>query len=186
MVATKLTTVEELELMPAADKSFELIDGELFEMSPAGTTHSIVTARLNKSLSRYTDNNVGMQVWISDSGFILRRNPDTVLVPDISLLTDEQVDSLTFGSEGFTELAPAIAIEVKSPSNRESEIAGKVSIYLAAGVTEVWWVRPHEKQVWVHCQDRAPIIFGGDETMTRSELLPGFQLSISSLFRQDN
>lgn len=114
-------------------------------------------------------------------GFALRRNPDSVLVPDLSITTDVQLKAMTEDVGTFSLVAPLIAIEVKSPSDRESQIARKLAIYLESGIEEVWWVRPERKELTVHRPDSAPAHFATGDTFT-SPLLPNFGLRVNELF----
>ena len=88
----------------------------------------------------------------------------------------------SLNSKGFARFAPVIALEVKSPDDRESQIARKLAIYLAAGVAEVWWVRPAERTVTIHRPESVPRTFANDDTFNGSSVLPGFELSLSELF----
>lgn len=182
MVATKLMTIQELAALSADDRFYELIDGELIEMSPAGSTHMLVVSRLLESLILYASSRTGIRVLSGDGGYILSRNPDTVLVPDITLVTNDQVRSISAVGDQFAMTPPTIAIEVKSPSDREAQIARKLAKYLSAGVQEVWWVRPRERQISLHRPDRAPEIIEHGETLVGGDFLPGFEPPLSELF----
>lgn len=180
MVATKHMSAKELESL-GEDSRMELIDGEPFEMSPTGQHHTVVSARISRQLTRYSLDRPEYHVWGNEGGYLLKSNPDTVLAPDIAVLTEEQVNKLPHQSNAFIPLAPALVAEVKSHSDRESVIARKLSIYLEAGVQEVWWVRPQEGQMSVHRPDRAHEIVATDQTFTGSDVLPGFSLSMPDL-----
>jgi Uma2 family endonuclease len=182
VVAAKLMTIEELEALPDDDRFYELIEGELIELSPTGIRHGDVVSLLVQALNVYAANRSDIRIWIGETGYVFGRNPDTVLAPDIAILTKAQLEATPRTSDRFNEVVPAIVIEVKSPSNREAEIAKKLGIYLAAGVKEVWWVRPNEQQMMVHRQDRAPVTFNVSDMLGNSELLPGFELRLSELF----
>jgi Uma2 family endonuclease len=181
MVATKQVTVEDLENLPE-DLRVELIDGELIEMSPTSLDHVVITSRIVLFLNVYEAERRSIRSWVGEGGYIFRRGPDTVLVPHISIVTKAQLRGLKLGQRGMINVIPTIAVEVKSPSERESHIARKLSIYLESGVREVWWVRPDDRQITVHRQDEAPLAFSGDAVMERPDILPGFSLSLVELF----
>lgn len=180
MVAATLMTASELEAL-GAEARIELIRGEPIEMSPTGARHTLISSRLSQQLTRFAFAHPGFHVLGNEGGYLLGANPDTVLAPDIAVLTDEQFQSISFDSDGFIPVAPALAIEIKSPSDREPAIAKKLEIYLTAGVREVWWVRPLEGQMTVHWPDRAPEHIAADQTFTGSDVLPGFSLSMPAL-----
>lgn len=180
MVATKLLTADDL-LALGEDARIELIEGAPVAMSPAGIQHSFVASRLVRTLILFSMAQPGFRVLTGGGGYLLGRNPDSVLAPDIAILSEEQMQSLNPGSDTFIPVSPLLVTEVKSPSDRESDIAKKLAIYLEAGVREVWWVRPQEGQMSVHRPDRAPEIVATDQTFTGSDVLPGFSLSMPDL-----
>jgi Uma2 family endonuclease len=180
MVATKLITIEELVEMEQDDE-WELVEGEIEPMSPAGPVHMMVVSRINEALVIHLHAAGGAKLITGDGGFAMKRNPDSVLVPDLTVMTDEQISALMTGTGTFTGQLPLIAIEIKPPSDRESLIAKKLSIYLESGVQEVWWVRPERQTVTIHRPDSAPEQFTGHETLT-TPLLPDFALPLHELF----
>jgi Uma2 family endonuclease len=122
-----------------------------------------------------------VQVYGGEVGYVIRRDPQTVLVPDLAIVTEAQAGELRSAGDDFAPFAPRMAIEVKSPSDRESKIALKLALYLEAGVQEVWWVRPETRQVSVHRPDAAPRVLEVDQAL-ESAKLPGFRLDLSALF----
>src|SRR5829696_5717600 len=185
MVATKSMRAAEL-LSLGDDAHFELIEGEPIPMSPTGVLHMAVVSQLTLLLSIHTlqvQETDAFKVWGHEGGFLLRSDPDTVLAPDIAILTREQLRAVALTSNDYCPVPPALAIEVKSPSDREADIARKLAVYLAAGVREVWWIRPLAGQITVHRPDHAPEIYGSDEPFATSDVLPGFTLRIADLLR---
>ena len=62
-------------------------------------------------------------------------------------------------------------------------MARKVAEYLAAGSRRVWVAYPSRRSVTVHRDDGATLTYTGDEVITDEELLPGFSLPLSEIFR---
>jgi Uma2 family endonuclease len=181
MVATKLVTAEELLEMPEEPRT-ELIEGVVVEMSPAKGGHGVVVQRLTASLVIYLRQQPIAELWSDgQTGFFVGRNPDSVLVPDLAL-TSLDGGRHSMDEDHFVETVPFLVVEVKSPSERESSIARKTALYRAAGVREQWWVRPQQRQVWVHRDDRAPLILEGDAVLASDDLLPGFRFPLGDLF----
>jgi Uma2 family endonuclease len=180
MVATKLMTADDL-LALGEDARVELVDGEPLAMSPTGPQHTLVVSDLVRSLILFSAAHPGFRVCVGEGGYLFGRNPDTVLAPDIAILSDVQIQSVNTSSDSFIPISPLLVIEGKSPSDRESVIARKLAIYLEAGVQEVWWVRPQEGQMSVHRPDQAPEIVAADQTFNSSDVLPGFSLSMTDL-----
>jgi Uma2 family endonuclease len=74
-----------------------------------------------------------------------------------------------------------IAIAVKSPSDREAEIARQLGLYLEGGAQEVWWVRPAERTVAIHRLDDPLELLRSGDTLT-TDALPGFALPLAAVF----
>ena len=183
MVATsteRLVTADELLDYPD-DYRCELIDGVVVEMSPAGYDHSMLIGELNEALVEYNLRaNIG-KVWGADGGFILRRDPDTVLAPDLTIIPLELARRPPMGTRGYAPLPPLLAVEVKSPGDDECRIAQKTEIYLDAGVRELWWLRPSQSTVTRSTPGGDVVVFGYGDTLT-STALPGFELALVDLF----
>lgn len=178
--ATRLVTADELLDFPDGYRC-ELIDGVVVEMSPAGYDHSMLIGELNEALVMYNVRAKIGKVWGADSGFLLRREPDTVLAPDLAVVPPELARRPPKGTQGFAPLPPIVAVEVKSPGDDERRIVEKTRLYLEAGVRELWWVRPSKRTVTRSTPDGDVAVFGDDDTLT-STVLPGFALPLVDLF----
>ena len=174
-------TVEDLIKMPG-DVRCELIDGELVELGLTQEAHVVVTSRLNEELVVYfrSHREIGA-LWVGEGGYIVRRNPDTVLAPDLSIVGVDQLRGRGPQGTGFLTFVPVIPVEVKSPSDTEARIARRLARYLEAGVSEVWWARPAHQTITVHRPDGAIDLLRVGDTLT-SHLLSGFRLALSDLF----
>ena len=180
MVATRLVTASELESFGEDDVRRELLEGELVEMSPTGAGHWVVTSRLLLSIADYLKENPVGYLWGAETGFIIQRDPDTVVSPDIAITPADHRRKPTIDDKGYVTELPILVIEIKSPTDREAQIARKLGLYLAAGVPEVWWVRPQQRQISVHRPDAATetIVDGS----LQSPRLPGYQFGVWDLF----
>src|ERR1700753_3022100 len=89
---SRLITAEELWAMPDNGGHFELIDGQLRElMSPSNSEHVIVIMRLSRRLANHVEENDIGHVFGAEGGFIVSRDPDTVLAPDIAYVSHANV-----------------------------------------------------------------------------------------------
>ena len=75
-------TADELIHLPRGKCRYELVKGELFEMPPAGGRHGSVAMRIGILLGSHVMRNRLGEVFAADTGFIVRRDPDTVRAPD--------------------------------------------------------------------------------------------------------
>jgi Uma2 family endonuclease len=76
--------------------------------------------------------------------------------------------------------APAIAIEVISPSNTAAAIDLKTELYFQHGAREVWRFYPKTRHVTVHEPGKSHDV-GRDEILT-TPLIPGFTLNVREVF----
>src|ERR1051326_2805440 len=120
-ITTHLMTAEELLNLDDDSHRHELIKGELLTMSPVGFPHGAVTMSLSALLYLHVKaNNLG--VLVSEVGFKLENDPDTVLAPDIAFITR---DRLGITTPGFCLGPPDLAVEVMSPGDTKAEVIRK-------------------------------------------------------------
>lgn len=124
-------TAEELLQVSIPGKRVELVRGVLVVREPAGLPHGRIMLNLARRLAEYVETNGLGQVYVGDTGFTLARGPDTVRAPDIAFLRRERVPDPE--PAGFPDMAPDLAVEVLSPSNRPSEVLAKIADWLNAG-----------------------------------------------------
>lgn len=159
----------------------ELVDGEVTTMPPAGFEHGRVEALVAHRLMTFVgDGRLGVVV-TGDTGFILARNPDTVLGPDVAFVRTDRLPPTEMRAR-FAEMAPDLAVEVVSPSDRASEVAEKVTRWIGAGVRLVWLVYPARRQVEVHRAGGMTRVLEGDDTLDGGDILPGFAVPVADLF----
>jgi Uma2 family endonuclease len=112
----------------------------------------------------------------NDSGFVTRRNPDSVRGPDISFYGYDQFPPGPMPSR-CTDTVPRLVIEVLSPSDSWSDMLEKLSEYLRAGVTIACVVDPQTETVQVFYADRAPVTLSGEDELKLPEVL-GAEFSV--------
>ena len=65
----------------------------------------------------------------------------------------------------FFDGPPILAVEILSPSDRESEINEKVDLYLEAGTAVVWLVDPHLRTITIVRPDAPPRLVAEPDTL---------------------
>jgi Uma2 family endonuclease len=178
---TQLTTAEELLAMPRDGFRYELVEGELKRMSPAGHNHGRIAMRLAIPLGKFiADNNLGA-VYAAETGFKLKSDPDTVRAPDVSFIQQERVQEVG-DAEGFWPGAPDLVVEVNSPGDRVGEVEEKVQEWLNAGARLVWVVSPRLRAVTVYRSLTDIRTLTEKDTLDGGEVVPGFQFPVAELF----
>jgi len=152
MVTTQLMTAQDLWRMGEAAEHAELVDGEIVQMAPPSGEHAIVQLQIGSRLLKFVDEHHLGQM-LGEAGFILSRDPDTVLAPDLAYVETTRLPSdLT----RFLALAPDLAVEIVAPGNSPGEIERKVAVYLQAGTRMIWVVYPRQRQIVVHTPRPGP------------------------------
>ena len=89
--STALMTAEEFMNLPDDDLRHELINGEVIAMPLPKLPHGRAAMRLGGPLVNFvSDHDLG-EFFISEVGFQLTWNPDTVLGPDLSFISKERL-----------------------------------------------------------------------------------------------
>ena len=104
-----------------------------------------------------------------------------MLAPDVSFVS---YDTLTTGDvpASFLELAPDLAVEVKSPGDSNREVREKAEQWLAAVTSVVWVLDPDDRTATVYAPRQAPQVLTEAESLTGGDLVPGFQVAVRELF----
>jgi Uma2 family endonuclease len=179
-VDRKLMTAEELLLLPDDGMRHELIDGELRTMAPAGAEHGHSAGPIHGHISRFLFDHPIAYVWAAETGFLLRRRPDRVRAPDVSVLRLERIPPEGV-PRGYFPGAPDLAVEVVSPGDTASEVLDKVDDWLRAGARAVWVVYPSPVRLFVHRADGSVQQLGPDDEVDGDEILPGFRMRVRDL-----
>ena len=178
MVATKRISIEEFASL-TRDGLWELIDGEPLAVTPSSDRSGWVSGRIFSRLERFVDaNNLGW-AFPAETGFILFENRATVRSPDAAFVRRDRLSGLT---DRFVPLAPDLAVEVLSPSDRMTDALGKVTMYLQAGVQSVWLVDPLERTVTVFRPDAALKLLAEGDILDGGDVLPGFSVPVADIF----
>ena len=180
MSTKTLLTSEDLWKLVADGSRYELSQGELVPMTPAGMRHGGIVIKLGRLLGSYVaEKNLGLVC--TEVGFRLRRNPDTVRAPDVAFIARKHLSAEEI-PEKFADFPPDLAVEVLSPEDAASELLRKVEEYLNAGVPLLWVVDPATRTVTVYQSLQNVKILSSDEELSGAEAVPGFQCKVSELF----
>lgn len=177
---TKLTA-EELLGLTDDGKRYELVEGELREMAPAGARHGRVAMKLASRLDRHVEiNRLGM-VLAAETGFRISRDPDTVRAPDVSFVAKERIPS-EGPPEGYWELAPDLAVEVVSPNDPAVQVQSKVQMWLESGVRLVWVVYSDTRAIMAYKSLKEITTFTAEDTLDGGQVVPGFECAVAEIF----
>ncbi len=167
-------------------KRNELIDGVHYVTPSPRFSHQEVVGRLHLAIGNFlaTRRHLGRIIL---ARFDVVLSDYDVVEPDLLFLSGDQQSILT---EANVQGAPALVVEVLSPSTRRRDEGIKRTLFDQKGVREYWLVDPKNCRVSI-CRRSAdgsfPIVStlsaAADEQI-ETPLLPGFQLSMSELFAE--
>jgi len=164
---------------------YELIEGELVEMSPTGEEHGDIASELNMRIRLFVKEQSLGRVTAAETGYVLWENPagkNTVLAPDVGFMSKSRLSSTR--SSKFVQGAPDLAVEVLSPTDSYPKTLKKVNLFLKYGTRIVWIVDPKDKTVAEHRPNTEPEIFDVSDTLNGGDVLPGFTLSVKDIFSE--
>ena len=181
VLTTKVYTAEDLWAMPG-DEPWEIWDGELRTVPSSGEEASGVAAQVLVSLGIYLRANKIGHVTGADGTYILLRDPDTVVVPDVAFVRWDSRPEGQSRSAKYGPVRPDLAVEVQSPSDEPKDMAEKRRLYARAGVPLLWWVDPAKRTVTVYRLGREPFVLTETDALDGGEVLPGLRIPVAEIF----
>ncbi len=184
-IREKRYTVDDLraieQLSENTDRRFELVEGVIYEVAAAPSpTHAYISGEIFSAIRNYVKQHQSGFAFGDSVSYTLAG--DYEFIPDASFIAKERQPTLP---EKFL-IAPDLAVEVVSPSNRPREILDKVESYLRYGARLVWVVYPDERVVDVYrlADDGSLNLRKVDceSTLDGGEVLPGFKLAVREIF----
>lgn len=176
-------SADELFALPADGFRYRLIEGELRQMAPAGEEHGRTISPIAYYLYGHVKSNKLGATYGAETGFILARDPDTVLAPDVAFVSAARASELR-AHRGYAPGAPDLVVEVVSPGDSAHEVEEKVLLWLNAGVKMVILVHPRTRTVTVYRSREQIRILDEHDTLSGEEVVPGWQLPIHLIFEQ--
>lgn len=181
-VQQKRMTYSEFEAFTAApenrDRNFELINGEIVEVSPT-EQHATIAATIAGEIYAYLKQHSIGRVGVEPRHKI----PDdhhNALIPDVAFTSTERL--LPIVKRGAVPQMPDLAVEVKSPDDSSLALRAKAIYYLNNGSSMVWIVYPDQELVEIYQPDTDVQILTAKDTINGGSVLPGFTLAVRDVF----
>jgi Uma2 family endonuclease len=182
--AKKLMTVDEfwdfVHRPDNQDRDFELIRGEVVEVSRPTKPHGAVTLNVALELGLYA-RGVGRGYLVTESGVVLEEDPGTVVGPDVAYYTDaNRFEDL---HPKWGDIPPVLVVEVSSPNDRPGRTNAKIQEYLTNGVKIVWQVDYEERNVTVYRPNQNMEVIREGGELTGGDDLPGLSIKVADIFK---
>lgn len=178
----KLTNADYMAMTPPAipGPRYQLINGELIEMSGATLAHQVFLFQLSAQLVIQV-NALGIGE-IFGAPYDVHIDLFNTYQPDLLYVSNERRHILDrLGATG----APDVVVEILSDSTRRRDLNEKLPVYAANGVREVWIVDLDEAAVSIYGGNGTTLIpvktFGTTDTLT-SDALPGVAINLGPIF----
>ena len=165
---------------PSDDVLYEVVDGVYVE-KPMGLIENAIANILVERLRPFCrDNRLGlavMEVLFEIPGSNNDRKPDVAFVSFARWAADRPLPRVN-----AWPVAPDLAVEVVSPTDKAFDIISKVHEYFAGGVRQVWHVYSHTEQVFVFDSPTRVRVLGRGDELTAEPVVPGFRMPMADLF----
>jgi Uma2 family endonuclease len=179
---TYLLTAEEYMALPDSfDGPTELVKGVLVTMPPARPRHGELCARIAYLLQRFLEDHPRGRIVTNDSAMVTERDPDTVRGPDVAYYSYERAPKGPL-PDGLLPVSPDLVFEVRSPSDRWSEIHVKIAEYLQAGVQTVCVLDDEAKRIHAFHAEHGAQAFELNADFALPETLGEFQVPVRRFF----
>lgn len=183
--STHRLTYRDFVRFPDDGRRHELIDGKHYVTPSPAIRHERLYMRLVKALMDYVEVHPIGELFGSRADCVM--SLFDVVVPDLLLITNDQAEIIT---KKNVRGAPALVVEINSPSTKLRDRRQKRDLYARAGVREYWMIDPGANTVTVFrrtADGEFPMVATlcattGD--ILTSPLLPGFGLELSNYFRE--
>ena len=159
----------------------ELVDGMLVEKGMGYNESDLALALAGYLRAFVIPRNLGLT---TGADGMMRLFPGLVRVPDIAFASWDRIPGRRRPSTPIADFAPDLAVEVRSRSNTDAEMARKRREYFDAGVRLVWEVNPIARLVAVHDNPERSILLDTTRTLEGGQVLPGFALPLADLFAE--
>jgi Uma2 family endonuclease len=141
-------------------------EGELIVMTPAGNRTGNKEGYIFRELDFWVEregNGIAL-----NSNIAVSFADGNIRMPDAAWLSSDKWNSLTQKQkDGFLPVCPEFIVELRSPSDRISQLEAKMEFWMSRGAQLAWLIDPQRKLAMIYRSGREP------ETLLEPEFLHG-------------
>lgn len=155
--------------------------GELIVNPPTGGESDSRNASIIARLVLWAESYGGMY-YGATAGFVLPNG--AIKSPDAAWIEQSRYEALNPQQrEGFVPLCPDFVVELRSPSDSLSMLQDKMQEYRENGARLGWLIDPQNQRVEVYRQGRGVEFLEQPQTLSGEDVLPGFILPLTRIWR---
>ena len=178
MATGTLLTIQQFDELPVKEGVlYELNGGELITVTEPMPRHNRVRDTIARLMGNFLEERRLGAVFV-ETGYQL--TAETVRIPAVSFMPADRMHDVDLDKR--IQGAPALAVEVVSPTDMAEELNQKVRQYLAAGVNVVWVFYPKVREVQVFRAGGGVSVLHEPEVLDEPDMLPGFSLDLKRVF----
>ena len=157
-------------------------EGDLIVMTPVGGESSHRNLRIATALALWADEDGTGTAFDSSAGFLLPNG--AMRSPDASWVLNSRLARLRAEEKrGFVPLCPDFVIELKSPSDRLSDLQTKMEEYRANGARLGWLIDPEAHRVHLYRAAERVVLLDRPTAVPGDPELPSFLLNLDRVWR---
>jgi Uma2 family endonuclease len=177
-----LLTADEFMKQYGDETWVDLVKGRVVRYPMPGGPHGYVASNAAAMLHSFVKEHKLGRVFTNDT-FVrvrLKEPTDTLRGADVAFVSFAKMPGKI--PEGPLPVSPELIVEVRSPTDRISQLGAKAAEYLDAGVTGVVILDPKTESAAVYREDEFPIRMHNGDELTLPDVLPGFAVRVSQFF----
>jgi Uma2 family endonuclease len=155
---------------------------DILIMSPEAGSSGGGNSRLIRRFDEWAEREGSGRAFGNSTGFTLPNR--SVRSPDIAWVRNSRLRQLTKDEwEKFLPLCPDFVLELRSPSDRLTDLKTKMREYIDNGARLGWLLDPFSKQVQIYRPDSEPETLENPSSLSGEPILCGFVLNVQEIWQ---
>ena len=155
-------------------------NGEIVIVTPTGSEGASRNVEISAQLHRWSKAFGGKTF---DSSVLFTLPDGSKRGPDASWIAMDRWEALSkVDREAFAPICPDFVIELRSKSDRISNLNEKMLAYIANGVRLGWLIDPFDRHVYVYRPNREMEMISDPTFLSGEDVLPGFELDTTPIW----
>jgi Uma2 family endonuclease len=175
-------SLEQFKVLAVANRDLRLertAAGELIVNPPTGWESGKRNLSISRQVGNWVEENQELgEAFDSSTGFILPNG--AIRSPDASWVSQERWQLAEKGT--FAKICPDFVVELRSKSDRRSELQAKMREYIDNGTRLGWLIDPQNRQVEIYRFGKEVEVLVNPSELSGEDILPGFVLDLKRVW----